>query len=143
MRTNAVNIRINLNLFAILITKDRTNKKRTKITAPFTQLKAALKCINYLLSKSLVYIKFPADTANDTSDISSIISYLPLYFYTGYISSKSKKVLSRVIPHKLQNTNLPAEIKWEISLRIPLYNLIISTFLYTYYLLRNKIKRIV
>lgn len=141
-KTDNFTVKINLNIFAILLTEDKIQKNGIrKLSRIRKSLKSFLLAIEYLISKSEIIV-YELHTSNDDSSVSSVLQSISLFASVGIVLSyleknaSSVKFLSKTTPGYQNKTAL------DFSMHFSLWSLFIFTFLFLYYRVKSKIKRV-
>ena len=131
-------VKISFNILALVLTEDNIKKTNLKrIRGLIRNLIGALKAFGYLISKSdVVIVRYER---NVDEAISSPINQARLIatsqFTTSYFDSKAKSL-------SFVNENKPKDTSFDVSFHFSLFNLIISALIFLYYIVKNKVKRV-
>lgn len=137
-------VKINLNIFVIILTEEKIKKRGIKKAARlFKSFKNLVKPIKYLVSKTEVRIyRLPylirSDIALESLYNLSFLASLGVVF--SYLENNARIV--RFINRQKCNKD-DYQAFFDLSLHFSLWNLIIFAFLFLYYTVKNKVKRVI
>lgn len=141
-KADNLTVKINLNIFAILLTEDKIQKKGIRRLSRIRKnLKSFLLAMDYLISKSEIRI-YEFNPSNDDFSVLSVLQSISLFASFSIALSYFKKNSGAVkfptqtAPTYQSNTAL------DFSIHFSLWILIIFTSLFLYYKVKSKIKRV-
>lgn len=135
-------VKINLNIFAILLTEERIRKRSIrKLSRIRKSFKSFLLAIEYLISKSEVRI-YSLNTSNTDLSVLSILQSISRFASIGiaisYLEKNARSVkFIDTSPQYYKNKTV-----LDFSIHFSLWSLIIFTSLFLYYRVKNKFKRV-
>lgn len=122
-------VKINFNIFAIVIYEDKTHKNRLKnLFKSFRRIKGAIRSAKYLISKSDVVI-FGSGKITD-------------HILRVYLEANAKRFRYKNTD-SFYRSNLQNNGEMDIIASFSLTNLIISALIFLYYTVKAKLKRVI
>ena len=141
-----VTVRIDLSIIALIFSGSKKSKFRPKsIKSLFNYFPAIYRAAKYAIKKSEVYIFTRQNKANDDLKIEYVHSYSanPLQLIYPFLLFNSKRVcLIDNSTYSKANSSKPDQ-DFNLSLELPLISLINSALVFLYYIMKNKVKRVV
>lgn len=143
-KSDELTVKINLNIFAILLTEERIKKRGfQKATRLLRTFKNLIRPLEYLLSKTEIRIFRLASPLTDEARSNALYT-LPLMaslsIAVAYLERNARKV--RFIDREKENEHADTTFL-DVSLHFSLWNLIIFTLLFLYYTVKSKVKRVI
>lgn len=143
-KSEELTVKINLNIFAILLTEERIRKRGIqKATRLLRALKNLIRPFEYLLSKTEIRLYRLASPLTDSARSNALYT-LPvlasLSLLVSYLERNARKV--RFTNSRKEDASRE-ETFLDFSLHFSLWNLIIFTLLFLYYTVKSKVKRVI
>ena len=141
-KADTLTVKINLNIFAILLTEDKIRKRGIrKLSRLRKSFRSFLLAAEYLVSRTEIKI-YEFHPGTDDFRVSSVLQSLSLFASFGIALSYLEKNACSV---KLMNKATPTcqnKTALDFSMHFSLWTLFIFTFLFLYYRVKSKIKRV-
>ncbi len=146
-KRDTLTVKINFNIIALVLHEEKINKQRLKqLSGLLKNASSALKTLKYLISKSDVAVKI-YDIPYESSDPITIIKNAGIkassrlfFSYLGICSRSLNIITAEENFDDNSDPNMPG---FDASLHFPLYHLIISALFFLYYIVKNKVKRVI
>ena len=139
-----VTVKISFNILAIVLSEDKIKKRSIrKISKLMKYRSGILRATDYILSKSSVALY--KSNATDKSARSLPVLYnasmgATVYFLISYLE-KSSKSFKFQESQGYNNSGHPS-LEFNLFLHFSLWHLIISALLFLYYIVKNRVKRV-
>ena len=141
-KADNLTVKINLNIFAILLTEDKIQKKGIRRLSRIRKnLKSFLLAMDYLISKSEVRI-YRLDISNTDLSVLSMLQSISRFASIGIAISYLEKNASSVKFIDISPQYDENKTVLDFSIHFSLWSLIIFTSLFLYYRVKSKIKRV-
>ena len=141
-KADTLTVKINLNIFAILLTEDKIRKRGIrKLSRLRRSFRSFLLAAEYLVSRTEIKI-YEFNPSNDDLTALSALLRISLFASLGIAISYLEKNASSV---KLMNKATPTyqnKTALDFSIHFSLWNLIIFASIFLYYKVKSKIKRV-
>ena len=140
-KTDRFTVKLNFNVFAIVFYEDR-KKKAKSFWKTIKIIPYAHKVAIYLVSRSTVYIRdLTLSTSVKQNSIVGLFSSIPIKILTSYFTNKAKKTVYYPSHDLLDKESIDESPQYTLTVRFPFYVLINSALIFTYYIVKNKLKR--
>ena len=143
-KSDELTVKINFNIFAILLTEDKLKRNGfRKASKLIKSIKNIIKPIEYLMSKTEVRV-YKLPTSIQQGEI--LRTFYSLSFITSfsfifsYLENNSRCL--RFIKLKDDSSEYNATF-FDFSFHFSIWNMIIFSFLFLYYTIRSKVKRVI
>ena len=137
-KSDTVTVKINFNIFAIVLSEEKIRKRSLRnIPATIRSLKSTLRPLDYLVSKSNVRIVEYDQIIQDALH-NAYFSFATLIIIS-YLQSNAKFISITNKERQPEDANIFIELFFSLSL----WHLIISLLFFLYYIVKNKIKRVI
>ena len=140
-KSDTLTVRINLNIFAIILTEEKIKKSGFKKARRLIRsFKKILKPTEYLLSRTEIRVYKLPDSISDSSVFNTLYSLSRLTSISLIISYL--EIHARLIRFMNGQKN-DMEIVFDFSLHFSPLSLIISALLFLYYTVKSKVKQVI
>ena len=140
-KNDALTVRINLNIFAIIITEEKIKKKGfKKVRRLIRSFKTLAKPTEYLLSRTEIRVYKLPDSISDSSIFKTLYSLsrlTSLSLIISYLEAHARRV------RFMNGQKNDMEVVFDFSLHFSPLSLIISALLFLYYTVKSKIKQVI
>ena len=142
-KADELTVKVNFNIFALLLTEDKFKRIRIKSVSRFIKnAKHIYKPISYIITRSDVIFSRYMHLQNDNASLSVIKSayaYASSHFLISYLSGNAKSFQLIEWENLVQDQN--DSTIFDINIHFSLLHLIISALLLLYYIVKNNLKR--
>ena len=142
-KAEELTVKISFNIFAIVLTEDKIKKRGLKkLSKLIKSRRSILKSADYLISKSNVRLYKFISTDPSVSVPLAYNAYreASVYFISAYLERTARKFSFSAI--RDTDKNAQNQVKFNLLLHFPFSHLIISALIFLYYIVKNRVKRV-